>query len=126
MKLVSTLSAFALVDAIIIILLYFNAEKYCDVPLNMWLVVGLMLSIPSSVGAHYVKKFYGHKAGLVAEVVLLTASFFWMAVGTIDVCRNEINKSLNDRYPCLRHAKPQIQPFGGLYLYPSHYSGAQS
>ncbi|KAK1937216.1 putative membrane protein [Babesia divergens] len=76
MKLVSTLSIFIVIDIAILLLLYFNSDKYCDVPLS---------SLPSSLGAHYVRKHYGYKAGLIVEVILLTASFFWMAVGTVDI-----------------------------------------
>lgn len=85
MKLVSTLSAFIFIDGLTLLLLYANRDKYCDVPLNWWLAGGLFLSLPSSLGAHHVKKHYGYKAGVIAEVILLTASFFWMAIGTVNI-----------------------------------------
>ncbi|UVC49977.1 hypothetical protein MACK_003600 [Theileria orientalis] len=43
------------------------------------------MSLPSSYGSYLVKKKYGTKLGLLTEVVLLVTSFFWMALGTIEV-----------------------------------------
>ncbi|KAK1441802.1 hypothetical protein BgAZ_501340 [Babesia gibsoni] len=75
MKLVSTLSAFAVVDALVVLLLYCNSDKYCDVPLNWWLFGGLLL--------------------IIAEVLLITASFFWMAVGTVNISMSTTCQSTN-------------------------------
>lgn len=95
MKLVSTLSAFAVVDALVVLLLYCNSDKYCDVPLNWWLFGGLLLSFPSSLGAHHIRKQHGYKAGIIAEVLLITASFFWMAVGTVNISMSTTCQSTN-------------------------------
>ncbi|CDR97712.1 hypothetical protein, conserved [Babesia bigemina] len=86
MKKVSTLRVFLVIDAIIILLLYFNADKYCDVPLSI---------LPSSLGVHHVRKHFGYKSSLITEIVLLTASFLWMAVGTINISMSTTCQSTN-------------------------------
>ncbi|KAK2197890.1 hypothetical protein BdWA1_000893 [Babesia duncani] len=85
MKLTSTLVYFVAFDAFIILLLFFCYDKLCDVPLKWWLFGGLVLSVPSSIGSHFIRGKYGYKAGLLTEVSLLILSLFWMAVGTIEV-----------------------------------------
>ncbi|EDO05499.2 putative integral membrane protein [Babesia bovis T2Bo] len=85
MRIVSTLGFFVFVDLLIGLILLSSYDKYCDVALNLWLAIGLIFSFPSSFVAHHIKKAHGHKSGVIAEVVLLTSSFFWMAVGTVNI-----------------------------------------
>eukprot|EP00371_Babesia_bovis_P000420 XP_001609067.1 hypothetical protein [Babesia bovis T2Bo] len=76
MRIVSTLGFFVFVDLLIGLILLSSYDKYCDVALS---------NFPSSFVAHHIKKAHGHKSGVIAEVVLLTSSFFWMAVGTVNI-----------------------------------------
>eukprot|EP00375_Theileria_parva_P002612 XP_765293.1 hypothetical protein [Theileria parva strain Muguga] len=64
-------------------------------PEDTWLVVGLLLSFPSSYLTYIINNAYGTKSGLLAEVVLLIVSFFWMAVGTIEVSMSTTCQNTN-------------------------------
>ncbi|EAN33010.2 putative integral membrane protein [Theileria parva strain Muguga] len=82
-------------DVFILLILFLNRDKECDVPLYTWLVVGLLLSFPSSYLTYIINNAYGTKSGLLAEVVLLIVSFFWMAVGTIEVSMSTTCQNTN-------------------------------
>ncbi|CDJ61547.1 hypothetical protein, conserved [Eimeria maxima] len=60
-----------------------NFMRPCDVPLNLWLVGAIMLSLPATYAADRMKKQLGFPATLWFEISLLALAFIWMAAGTV-------------------------------------------
>ncbi|XP_026192594.1 uncharacterized protein LOC113147172 [Cyclospora cayetanensis] len=54
----------------------------CDVPLNLWLIGAILLSLPATYTADKMKQL-GFPASLWFEVSLLALAFIWMSAGTV-------------------------------------------